>query len=167
KIDPDAIKVAARDSHADHLATRTFGLLGVQADARSWVKEGDLECSEIGPCHLDETSGPRLLQVLRFGNVFGIDDCYGPFAPVGVILVKQRLAVEITFHPRQVIYRSRYLSRAQLGELPHMVEPVLQEAAVRRTVRSVDEASELIDFLDQLLGTQSRWTNTVCRVKKV
>ncbi|MNZ63582.1 hypothetical protein D3C78_817310 [compost metagenome] len=34
-------------------------------------------------------------------------------------------------------------------------------------MRSVDEASELIDLLDQLLGTQSRWANTVCWVKKV
>ena len=34
-------------------------------------------------------------------------------------------------------------------------------------MRSVDEASELIDLLDQLLGTQPRRANTVCWVKKI
>ncbi|MNE80634.1 hypothetical protein D3C80_1772230 [compost metagenome] len=101
-----------------------MGLLRVKADSRSRIEEGNLKRREVGPRHLDKASGTGLFQVLRLCNILGIDDSYGPLAPVGIILVQQHPAVEVTFHPRQVIYRPRNLGCAELVELPHMVEPV-------------------------------------------
>src|SRR5690554_8166354 len=48
-----------------------------------------------------------------------------------------------------------------------MIEPILQKATVLCAMRSVDETAELIDLLDQLLGTQSRRADTIGRVKQV
>ncbi len=124
KVHPDAIKVAARHGHAYNLANRALGLLRVEADSRSRIEKGNLERGKVRPRHLDEASGTGLLQVLRLCNILGIDDGYGPLAPVGIILVQQHPTVEVTFHPSQVIYRPRNLGCAELVELPHMVEPV-------------------------------------------
>ncbi|MCO1445307.1 hypothetical protein L0Z08_29370 [Burkholderia multivorans] len=77
KIHPDTIKVATDHRHVNNLANWALGPLGIEADSRSRIEECDLERSEIGPRHLDETSGARLLQVLGLGDIFGIDDSTG------------------------------------------------------------------------------------------
>lgn len=48
-----------------------------------------------------------------------------------------------------------------------MVEPISQQAAVLGAVRSIDEPAELIDLLDQLLGTQSRGADTIGWIEQI
>lgn len=130
KIHSDAVKVASGHGHTYNFSDRAWRLLRVKAHTRPWIEECDLKRCEVGPRHLDKASGSRLLKVLWSRNILGIYDSYGPLASVGIILVQQHPSVEITFYPRQVIYRAWNLNGAEFVELPHMVEPILQQTTV-------------------------------------
>ncbi|AOS05038.1 hypothetical protein ATY43_01445 [Xanthomonas oryzae pv. oryzae] len=108
-----------------------------------------------------------MLQVIRLGNILGVDRRHGALTPVAIVLVQKHLAVEVTLDTRKVIYRPRNLGRAQLGMLPYVVQAVFEQPALLCAMCAVDEPANSIDLFDQLFRTQARRPDAVCWIKQL